>query len=216
MHNNVINENNFFLVEASKLSFEDTFMNYEPRDEFERNLKRDLRYVITSKMEDFYCSRNSPILSDSDSEIIAFGNFDGEYHKTYRFWNRVSKRISKEKKSRIGTRYQHSAYLGTVMKQLINCGMSVERVWKEIHNIKKLYYLSKELPQYQHINISFYGKKDKLLRDDRGLFQRIRIFIQIGTFKEGYYLFSDEEYGYYNLYKYWIGETYCVPWIICN
>ena len=94
-------------------------------------------------MKDFYCSRNAPVLSDVDDEIIAFENDDMIYRGSYRFGNKVSKRLNKEKKSRIGTRYQYSSYLGTVIKQLVNCGVSVEQAWKEVHNISKLYHLSK-------------------------------------------------------------------------
>lgn len=211
-----IYERNFFLVEASRLSFEDTFMKHEPCDEFKRKLKNDLCYVITSKMKDFYCSRNAPVLSDVDDEIIAFENDDVIYRGSYRFWNKVSKRLNKEKKSRIGTRYQYSSYLGTVIKQLVNCGVSVEQAWKEVHNISKLYHLSKELPQFQDVNISFYGAKDVLLRDDRGIIEKIRTAIKTGSFKKLYYFFHEEPNGYV-LYKCWFGDPVnCVPWSVCD
>lgn len=211
-----INERDFFLVEASRLSFDDTFMKHEPCDEFERKLKNDLCYVISSKMKDFYCSRNAPLLSEVSDEIIAFENDDVRYHESYRFWNKVSKKLNKEKKSRIGTRYQYSAYLGTVIKQLVSCGITVEQAWKEVHYLSKLYDLSKENPQYQGINISFYGIKDVLLRDDIGIIGRIQSIVRTGIFKKGYYFFHDEPNGYYNLYKYWFGTSDCVPWIVCD
>ena len=65
-------KNDFFLVEASKLSLKDTFMNHKPQDEFERRLWDDFYYVITSNIKDFYCSKTPPVLSDVDGKIIGF------------------------------------------------------------------------------------------------------------------------------------------------
>ncbi len=210
-------KNDFFLVEASELSLKDTFMNHKPQDEFERRLLDDFYYVITSNIKDFYCSKTPPVLSDVDSKIIGFENSKQKYYVSYQFWNKVAKKFCKEKRSRIGSRYEHSAYLGTVMKQLISCGMPVNQAWKWIHDIRGLYYFIKDFPKYQSIDISYYENNEKLLSDDKGIIAKIRNSMPICIFDRKFFFFSDETVEYHKLYGGWIGGySYCVPWIVCD
>ena len=177
------------------------------------NVCKELEYSLAIEREQKRWSISRMIFS-----LLRHLNYHlQKYYASYQFWNKVAKKFYKEKRSRIGSRYEHSAYLGTVMKQLISCGMPVNQAWKWIHDIRGLYYFIKDFPQYQSIDISYYENNEKLLSDDKGIIAKIRNSMPICIFDRKFFFFSDETVEYHKLYGGWIGGySYCIPWIVCD
>lgn len=69
------NDNECVLVEVSKLSLSDTFMNHTPKDRPEAEFRYELIEVIKSRLEDFYIPKNvkdSKYCFETKSQYVAF------------------------------------------------------------------------------------------------------------------------------------------------
>lgn len=122
----------FVLVESSKLSLDDEFMQHQPRTRKERKFKEQLAEVIQKGVKDFYCSQYDPSFRADGAEICFV---EGKYPavgRSYNWWNSVAKLFAPEYKSRLGTRTQYVAFLGVLIKTLVTNGWSVEDAWDAV------------------------------------------------------------------------------------
>ena len=122
------------LVEASKLSVKDSFMMHNPRTEEEEKFKDLLTRVIISGIEDFYRPVMDPSFADKEKTKIHY--MAGEkpaVGKSYNWWEDTVK----DSKWCFGTIYQYVAFLGVLIKRLVDSGWTIAEAWDAVCNDSK-------------------------------------------------------------------------------
>lgn len=130
------NEDLFVRIEASKLSLQDKFMQYEPQTKREKEFKALLTEVIRGGVKDFYRPRIDPCF-DCDSEICFIAGNEPAVGKSYDWWEEIAKRFNPNRKSRLGTKSEYVAFLGVLLKKLIEEGWSKGKAWNAVCNDSK-------------------------------------------------------------------------------
>ena len=129
-----VNGDEFILVEAENLSLDDDFMKYVPRTYKEDVTKQLISETIRIGVKNFYRPKCDPSFS-RDGESICFvpGNLPA-VGKTITWWNFTAIRYSTERNSRLGTYIEYLAFLGVLIKKLVEEGNSVEWAWNAVCN----------------------------------------------------------------------------------
>ena len=123
----------FVLIEASRLSMYDDFMQYEPRNLRERTFKNRLVEVIKKNIPDFYCAKLDP--SFDDKEGIVLERFcEPAVGKSASWWSAKAKTFAPECNSRLGTRDEYIAFLGWLIKTLTDNGWGIKNAWDAVCN----------------------------------------------------------------------------------
>ena len=152
-------ERDCILIEASKLSLTDAFMRYKPKTEEEKAFKATLTEVIKNGIEDFYRPVMDPSFANKEKTKIHFlAGEEPAVGKSCKFWNE----FVKDTKWCLGTKAQYVAFLGVLIKILIDKGWSYTLAWKVICNDPRRFggYWNYFNPQYQLRNTGsdeFYG-----------------------------------------------------------
>jgi hypothetical protein len=131
-HNNV----GCILVEASKLSLTDDFMNYQPKTLREEMLKESISKAITIGTKDFHRPIMDPSYANKACDIIHYKAGESPAtEKSYNFW----KETLKDPDSRwcFGTKSQYVSFLGVLIKMLVAKEWTVEEAWDAICNDSK-------------------------------------------------------------------------------
>lgn len=119
----------FPVVRVSELWLNDKWFQHRPRTWEQKRLKESLEQIIKSGMPDF----RRPIIDPSEDEYgVCFSpkNMPAVGHCA-NFWDRVAKIFMPEKNSRLGTQKQYDAFLGVLIKQLVEEeGYRVRVAWK--------------------------------------------------------------------------------------
>lgn len=118
-------------VEASSLSLTDPFMQYEGKSRKEKKLKSLLEEVIATGVPDFYRPKNDPSLTENDKIRFTAGRKPA-VGKSYFWWRLASRMVCFERNSRLGTKSQYIAFLGVLIKKLVENGMEVSSAWKAV------------------------------------------------------------------------------------
>lgn len=123
----------FVLIEASKLSVDDDFMQYEPKNIRESSFKSKLERLIKSKIiPDFYCAKCAPSFS-GDKEGIVFERFcEPAVGKSAAWWCSKAKAFCPERGSRLGTMDEYIAFLGCLIKNLSDNGWGIKNAWDAV------------------------------------------------------------------------------------
>lgn len=132
-------DNGFQLVEASKLSLSDSFMNYSPKTPRQNELKKLLVVAINGGLHDFYCSMYAPSLTE-DRKIIQFVSdiqFRVGWGYGYNCWKEIAESYMPQYGSRLGTITEYISYLGWKIKQLVKSGVSIPAAWEAVCNPSK-------------------------------------------------------------------------------
>lgn len=137
-------DDTFVLIEASELSLNDDFMQYEPETEQEQTFYKSLSEVIIKGVKDFYRPPMDPTLTKSETGICFKEGKKPAVGKSYNWWVDAAKKFNPEMKSRLGTRNEYIAFLGVLIKLLVKEGWSKKRAWNAVCND------SKELGHYQN------------------------------------------------------------------
>ena len=120
------------LIEASKLRLNDKFMQHIPRTWAEHALHNSIRTVIFEKIKDFYRPSIDPSLhSDRISYTKGLNPAVG---KSYMWWKNNAKSLCLERNSRLGTTREYTAFLGVLIKSMVNAGWKVEDAWHAVCN----------------------------------------------------------------------------------
>lgn len=140
----------FMLVEASKLSLNDSFMQYEPKTDKERKFKLLLEQAIKRGLKDFKRPKYDPSFC-GDGICYESGKAPA-VGKSYNWWNQVAKKFKPEYNSRLGTMTEYVAFLGVLIKQLVESGWSVEEAWNAVCNDSKElgHYFNSENEKYDY------------------------------------------------------------------
>ena len=67
---NPLPDDTFVLVEASKLSLDDDFMNFKPRKKETKEFKKELSKEIKKGVKDFYRPKMDPSLTEDNQHIF--------------------------------------------------------------------------------------------------------------------------------------------------
>jgi len=127
-------DDTFVLVEASKLSLEDKFMQYEPCTTNEILFKKLLAKIIEfGVIRDFYRPRFDPSLSEDGKICFGKGNTPA-VGKSYAWWRKAARDFNKRRRSRLGTNSEYIAFMGVLIKTLVDNGMTVQDAWYVVCN----------------------------------------------------------------------------------
>ena len=122
-----------FRVEVSKLYLEDKFMCYEPRTENEIRVKNELIELINKGMEDFYRPRMDPSFT-LDGDICFWPGGSPAVGKSCSWWQEKAKSIWPKRNSRLGTRDEYMAFVGVLIKMLVDDHWRVDQAWNVVCN----------------------------------------------------------------------------------
>lgn len=117
----------FVLIEASKLSLQDDFMDYEPKNRREAEVKNVLTEAIKSgELEDFYRPKYDPSF---DRNLQFVPGKKPAIGLSFSEWLRIAEEFWPERKSRIGTKWEYYAFLGVLIKKMVNVGVDKKKAW---------------------------------------------------------------------------------------
>ncbi len=121
----------FPIVEASKLSLYDKFMRYKPTTPLQMWLKRTLKASIKAGLKDFRRPAMDP--SFKDDKVVYEAGLMPATGKSCNWWRENAKKFMPERNSRLGTVTEYAAFLGVLIKYLINkMGYTVSQAWKAV------------------------------------------------------------------------------------
>ena len=124
-----VKDDEFILVEASKLSMNDEFMQVEPGgDRRLRQFKNLLAKAIKSGLKDFKRPKYDPSFNEEGGICYEPGK-DPAILKSYNWWNQEAKKFKPEYNSRLGTKTEYVAFLGVLIKQLVEMGWDILQAW---------------------------------------------------------------------------------------
>lgn len=128
-------DDDLILIEAENLSVEDKFMRYVPRTHEENILKNLIIQAINQKVRNFYCPKYDPSFSDDNAGIVYRGGNKPAVDKSYMWWSEVSRNTgSFVWVSSLGTRWEYVAFLGVLIKKMVEAGRSVQWAWDVVCN----------------------------------------------------------------------------------
>ena len=130
-----VKDNMFVRVEASKLSMNDEFMKYKPETDEERKFKLLLAKAIKSGVKDFWHPKCDPSLNKGGI-CYEYGKAPA-VGKSYNWWNQAAEEFKPEYNSRLGTKTEYVAFLGVLIKQLVEMGWSIKKAWDAVCNDSK-------------------------------------------------------------------------------
>ena len=132
-----IKDDSFVLVEASKLSLEDDFLQYEPQTKAQEEFKKNLTSAIKSGVKDFYRPIYDPSVDENGNIVFVAGKRPDVGH-SYNWWVEAAKKYVSNRKIRLGTKNEYVAFLGVLIKKLIASGWSAEDAWYVVCDDSKM------------------------------------------------------------------------------
>ena len=125
-------EKYFPVVKASTLSLEDEFLKYEPETDLQSKFKERLTKAIESGLSDFRAQRMDPTLGE-DGKIYYQAGKKPKVDRCAYWWKREAEEFMPEKESRLGTTKERTAFLGLLIKYLIEkLGYTVSDAWQAV------------------------------------------------------------------------------------
>ena len=122
----------FVLIEASQLSLDDKFMQYEPTSNRQREFKKLLTEAIKGGLSDFWRPKLDPSFNEDETGIVFETGKRPAVEKSYNWWEVKAKEYLPERGSRLGTRTEYVAFLGVFIKKLVASGWSVSNAWNAV------------------------------------------------------------------------------------
>ena len=128
-------------IEAEELSLNDRFMKHKPCTKAEERAKQLIAEAIKAGVKNFYRPIMDPSFVDDGISYIA--GKKPAIGKSYNWWVDTAKNYNPSRNSRLGTRLEYGAFLGVLIKKLVEEGMTVKWAWNAVCND------SKELGHYR-------------------------------------------------------------------
>lgn len=126
-------EKYFPIVKASTLSLEDEFLKHEPETNQQTRFKNALNSAIKSGLSDFRAQRMDACFDEEGNICFKAGMKPAVGKLSANDWKRVAKEFLPEKESRLGTTKERIAFLGLLIKYLIEeKGYEVKDAWKAV------------------------------------------------------------------------------------
>jgi hypothetical protein len=133
----VSKDDSFALIEASKLSLDDDFLQYEPQTEAQEWFKKNLTSAIKSGVKDFYRPIYDPSVDENGNIVFVAGKKPAVGH-SYNWWVEAAKKCVSNRQIRLGTKNEYVAFLGVLIKKLIASGWSAEDAWYVVCDDSKM------------------------------------------------------------------------------
>ena len=131
----LISQGKLKLIEVSKLSVDDKILSFEPETKQENNLKERLVSAIKMGQKDFYKPYCDPAFTD-DEEILYDLKKKPATGKPFEWWKEQADRLG----GRIMSKSEYIAFLGVLIKSLVESGLKVNDAWNLIANdVKELF-----------------------------------------------------------------------------
>ena len=131
-----LQEGIFKRVPASELRLDDDFLNYQPKNFAENNLKCFVQTAIKNGLKDFWRPVYDPSFDDNGCICYHPGNMPA-VGKSYNWWYKHAKAFCPERGSRLGTNSEYGVFLAVLIKELVASGKSVEWAWNAVCNDSK-------------------------------------------------------------------------------
>ena len=122
------------LVEAEGLSIGDEFMKHEPITENEKVTKELILDAIENRVKNFYRPIYDPSFTDDGEGICFLPNRFPAEGKSYEWWSRVAKDYCPSRNSRLGTKLEYGAFIGVLIKKLVEEGKDIKAAWNIVCN----------------------------------------------------------------------------------
>lgn len=130
-------EKYFPIVKASTLSLKDEFLMHEPETSQQTGFKNALISAIESGLSDFRAQRMDASF-DEEGNICFKAGMKPAVGKSPNWWEKNAKKFMPEKGSRLGMTKERIAFLGLLIKYLIEeKGYTVSNAWKAVCNQSK-------------------------------------------------------------------------------
>ena len=127
----------FPIVKASTLSLEDEFLKHRAQTDNQKKFKKMLKAAIKLGLEDFRAQRMDPSF-DEEGNICYKAGMKPAVGKSAKWWDEKAKEFMPEKDSRLGITKKRIAFLGLLIKYLIEeKGYKVSDAWKAVCNQSK-------------------------------------------------------------------------------
>lgn len=125
-------ETYFPIVRASTLSLDDMFLRNEPETRKQCDFKALLTSAIESGLKDFRAQRIDPSFDDNGNIVYGSGQMPA-VGKSPNWWKENAIKFLPEKRSRLGTNKEHIAFLGLLLKYLVDEeNYTVSDAWKAV------------------------------------------------------------------------------------
>lgn len=154
----------FVKVEASKLSLDDEFMNYQPRTKKEQKLKEMIETLIQEGLKDFWRPKYDPSFNEEGTGICYKPGNKPAVGKPYEWNAKAAKEFKPECRSRLGTKSEYIAFLAVLIKKLVASGWKISDAWDAVCND------SKKLGHYKTSENAKQGFEDTGSREICGFF----------------------------------------------
>lgn len=122
----------FVKIEASKLSLEDTFMKYKPKDRKEKKLMQMIKDEIIKGPKDFWRPKYDPSFNKAGTGICYEPGKRPALGRSYIWWYAAAQEFMPKCKSRLGTKYEYIIFLAVLIKELVKRGWPVEKAWRAV------------------------------------------------------------------------------------
>lgn len=119
----------FRLVEASKLSLTDKFMKYSPNTPRVNEFKSILTAVIQRGVKDFYHPKYDPSFSYMGKNIEYVAGRRPAVGRSYLWWYETARTFCRERGSRLGSWEEYVAFMGVIIKSLVEGGWDPYAAW---------------------------------------------------------------------------------------
>jgi len=207
----------FILIEAESLRKDDEFLKYKTCSNREEEAKELILEAIEKGVKNFYRPWCDPSFVEGSEKICFHPGKKPAVGKKHKWWIEAARNYAPERNSRLGTRLEYGAFLGVLIKRLVESGMPLKWAWNAVCN--KSYelgnyfcYLGKpnlELTGSQKV-LEFYDLANtcKLLLDENEGF-----WLASGTYSLFGHAYPISHMGYYP----WGGQGgNSVGWIVCD
>lgn len=124
----------FVLVEASKLRTNDDFMKHKPKTYEEEKFKKRLTEVIENGVKDFWRPKYDPSFTKEGKGICYMEGKKPAVEKSYNWWKKTAEAFCPRRHSRLGTKSEYVAFLGVLIKKLVESGWDVAEAWSAVCN----------------------------------------------------------------------------------
>lgn len=121
------------LIEAEELSVEDEFLQITSYYEQIRRTRQLIIEAINSGVKNFYRPIMDPsITRDRKNIFFKAGSLPADSALSYIQWVELAKKVSPSRNSRLGTRLEYGAFLGVLIKKLVEEGMGIYEAWNTV------------------------------------------------------------------------------------
>lgn len=205
------------LVEGSKLSLDDDFMQHEPKSLNERNLKHVLTRLINDGIQDFYRPVCDPSFDSEGDICYEFGNLPA-IGRSYNWWAAHAKEYTPQHTCRIGTIHEYEVFLGVLIKGLVAKGWSKKKAWKAVCDD------SKDLGHYGNSKNHYFTFERTGSRKVLGYYDLANTLKLLTSYSSSNYIAASSFHRYngnafpLSSYRHYCGFDYesniCVGWLI--